>query len=128
MNHTSLLDAILKKYSDQPTVQSDIRRALRYAESHSRMFLAPFIKGKTPQLANEIQDLVDSVEDTHAEIVERVISKTLLAAAPGETRAAHLKELRAALVEAKAAGPEVYAAASKAADLSIELLGERLVV
>lgn len=45
MNHSLCINRLLTKYKDFPSIQIDIRKAIGYAESQSRMFLKPFVEG-----------------------------------------------------------------------------------
>lgn len=58
MDHRRLITDTIAKYDAYPTIQADIRRVLRYAESQTRMFLTPIIK---PAVDQRLEDIASTV-------------------------------------------------------------------
>jgi len=61
MNHEKCINDVLNRYSNSPTIQADMRKLLKYTESHLRMFLSPIIK-KT-----DTDNAIDAIMEPYAD-------------------------------------------------------------
>jgi len=87
MNHQKVIIDTINRYADFPTVQADMRKLLKYAESQFRMFLVPITKEDARKM-----DTVDTEIDGITEMYE-----------PGTPERAALLELNGLLLASIAA-------------------------
>jgi len=50
MSHEKVITDLLKKYYDRPEIQADLKKMLKYGESHHRMFVASILKDEIESL------------------------------------------------------------------------------
>jgi len=63
MNHERLIRNTIAKYSDYPSVQTDMRKLLKYASSWQRMNLDPIIDNQPTKVANPQLDALTAAAE-----------------------------------------------------------------
>lgn len=128
MDQAKCINDVIRKYSDFPTIQRDMKRLIKYCESANRMFMTQFTKD-TPSTDDAILAAKDAELDailskfsdrpSFAPAINR-LGVLALRTAYGEN---HLAEIRA-ILDSFADDPEARQAAREAGNLIIDIVSD----
>lgn len=124
MDHTKCINDVLNKYSDFPSIQSDMRKLLKYTESQFRMFLTPIIKNENlPMSEDRYNERADRFRgDLEAEAAFKNITKLISTGITDPDAAQKIKSL----LDSVKHRPELVSAVQEAGQLCVAVVHETL--
>lgn len=128
MNHQKLIADTIAKYADFPTIQRDMRRILKYAESANRMFLCQFVKDTPPTEDASLAAKDAELDAILAKFADRpsfapAINRLGVLATRSAYGENHLAEVRA-ILDSFGDDPEARQAARQAGNLIIDIVAD----